>query len=137
MAQNVKNFRCAAEKSGKSGSKSQKISLRGKLGQKSGKSGSRAGVELCLPNPKQSKAKAKFALVFLTRSKAKQSKAKQTLLFDLFFQKQSKAKLKSKANRNFQKNFQVPNLENFQFEACQRPKLEYISNLIRNHVPLL
>ena len=67
------------------------------------------------PKAKQSKAKLQFS-----KPEAKQSKAKQTLLFDLFFQKQSKAKQsekakQSKANRNFLKKFQVPNLENFQF----------------------
>ena len=37
VAQKDKFFRCAAEKSGKSGSKPQNFSLRGELGQKSGK----------------------------------------------------------------------------------------------------
>ena len=70
------------------------------------------------------KPKAKFALVFLTRSKAKQSKlcfltffskskAKQSKVEKQSKAKQTKVKKQSKANRKFWKNFQVPNLEFF------------------------
>ena len=58
------------------------------------------GVELCLPNPKQSKAKQKQSLLWCFWPEAKQSKA--NFAFWPFFPKakQSKAKLKSKARQS-------------------------------------